>query len=220
MNNKEILNEENYQKSKKSITKLAIIILIGGLLIGGGLIVTGIIKSANVKEPIKEEINKEEIQSQIDDIEDELVPLKAQKNSEFKANGFSEEYYRLDTEISRKERKIAELREEIWNAENSYGSFNKDFEKAKYVPLYMFGAFIIVSTLMIAGYIYMLAKRREIFAFTAQQVMPVASEGMEKIAPTIGKVGKEITKEMAPAYGEMAKEISKGIKEGLKDKEK
>lgn len=218
--NKEFLNEENYQKGKKSITKFAIIILVCGLLLGGGLIVTGIVKSANVKEPVKEEINKEEIQSKIDALEDELVPLKAQKNKEFKENQFSEEYYRLDTEISRKEREISKLREEIWDAENSHSTFNKDYERAKYVPLYMLGAFIIISTLMISGYIYMFAKRREIFAFTAQQVMPVAQEGMEKMAPTVGKVGKDIAKEMAPAYGEVAKEISKGIKEGLKDKEK
>ena len=68
----------------------------------------------------------------------------------------------------------------------------------------------------------MMAKRREMLAFGLQQVMPVAQEGIEKIAPTMTKVGKEMVKGMAPAYGEMAKEISKGIKEGLngKDEEK
>ena len=40
---------------------------------------------------------------------------------------------------------------------------------------------------------------------------------IEKMAPTIGKVGGEIAKNMAPVYGEIAKEISKGIKEGLKE---
>ena len=47
--------------------------------------------------------------------------------------------------------------------------------------------------------------------------MPVAQEGIEKMAPTIGKAGASIAKEMAPVYGEAAKEIAKGIKEGLKE---
>ena len=81
----------------------------------------------------------------------------------------------------------------------------------------MIGGFIIIAACMIAGSIYMTTKQREILAFHTQQVMPVAQEGMEKMAPTIGKTGASIAKEMAPAYGEIAKEISKGIKEGLKN---
>ena len=69
----------------------------------------------------------------------------------------------------------------------------------------MFGGFIIVASCMIAGSIYTFAKRREILAFSAQQVMPVAQEGIDKMAPTMGSVAKEITK---------------GIKDGLKDEEK
>ena len=46
---------------------------------------------------------------------------------------------------------------------------------------------------------------REINAFYAQQQMPIAKEGIEK---------------MAPSAGVAAKEIAKGIKEGLKDEEK
>ena len=81
----------------------------------------------------------------------------------------------------------------------------------------MFGGFVIISSLMISAFIYTIAKRREILAFATQQTMPIAKEGMEKMAPTIGKVGKTIVKDMAPAYGEIAKEISKGIKDGLKE---
>ena len=50
--------------------------------------------------------------------------------------------------------------------------------------------------------------------------MPVVKEGLEEMAPTIGKAGAAIGKEMAPVYGQAAKEIAKGIKEGLKDKDK
>ena len=42
--------------------------------------------------------------------------------------------------------------------------------------------------------------KREIVAFQAQQVMPVAKEGIEQMSPTIGKA---------------AGDIAKGIKEGL-----
>jgi hypothetical protein len=63
----------------------------------------------------------------------------------------------------------------------------------------------------------MFVKRREITAFTTQQVMPVAQEGMEKMAPSVAKVGKAMAEEMAPTYGKIAKEIAKGVKDGMKD---
>lgn len=56
---------------------------------------------------------------------------------------------------------------------------------------------------------FVIGNRREITAYGVQQIMPVAQEGIEKMAPTIGKAGEEI-----------AKGISKGIKEGMKDEEK
>lgn len=58
------------------------------------------------------------------------------------------------------------------------------------------------------------AHRREIMAYTTQQVMPVAQEGVEKISPTV-----------ANAAGNIAKSVSKGIYEGrnearVEDKDK
>ena len=69
----------------------------------------------------------------------------------------------------------------------------------------MFGAFIMISSCMISGAIFIFGKRRKITVFTAQQVMPVAQEGIKKMAPTIGN-----------AEGELAK----GIKKGLNDADK
>ena len=69
----------------------------------------------------------------------------------------------------------------------------------------MFGGFICVATLMISISIIAYAKRRHILAFEAQQVMPVAQEGIEKISPTI-----------ANAAGSIAKSISQGIAKGKK----
>lgn len=81
-----------------------------------------------------------------------------------------------------------------------------------------FGAFAIGGFLLPPGFLltfiglivrFLIGNRREIMSYTTQQVMPVAQEGIEKMAPTIGK-----------ASGEIAKGIAKGIKEGLKDEEK
>ncbi len=271
MEKKKFLNEEDYQRNKKKITKIAIIILIAGILIGGSLIVTGLIKqnetnsqySEDSKADLQKQIDDErqnlltkkeeleqgiqesvnDIQTQIDNLETELAALKAEQNNEFRANGFSEKYYtlennidKIDSEIDELEAKITEEKNKtnvidnvlsdtlnycafnkaqnneytskycsLKNQLNNLNDFNKSFTSSKYIPFYIFGAFIIIASAMIAGSIYMFAKRREIFAFTTQQVMPVAKEGIE---------------EMAPAIGNVAKEISKGIKEGTKDDKK
>ena len=57
----------------------------------------------------------------------------------------------------------------------------------------------------IGGMILLMAYRREITAFTAQQVIPVAKEGINEMAPTIGNA---------------AEEIAKGIKKGLNEADK
>ena len=203
---KEFLTEENYERGKKKVVTIALIVLVLGLLIGGSLIATGIIKSSQVETTSSTARSKETIQSEIDSLNSELATLKAKKNQEFKDNGFSEEYYRLDNEIQTKQSKVSDLETEIWKAESGFNSTKDSISKAKYVPFYMFGAFIIIASCMISGSIYMFAKRREITAFTAQQVMPVAQEGIEKMAPTVGN-----------AAGSIAQGITKGIKEGMKD---
>ena len=81
---------------------------------------------------------------------------------------------------------------------------NSSFAKTSFL---MFGGFIIIAASMFCGVLYLsIIKRREIMAYTVQQVMPVAKEGIDKISPTIAK-----------ATGNIAKEVTKGIKEGLKD---
>ena len=62
----------------------------------------------------------------------------------------------------------------------------------------------------------MFAKRREITAFTAQQVMPVTQEYIEKMTP----IAQETIEKMAPSVGKVAKEIAKNIKEGINDEKK
>lgn len=66
-----------------------------------------------------------------------------------------------------------------------------------------FGLFAVGAFLMPPGFLltavgvilrFFIGNRREITAYTAQQVMPVAQEGIEKMAPTFGTVAKEISK--------------------------
>lgn len=222
MENNKYLNEENYQRSKKKVVSIAIIILVLGILIGGGLIGFGISKSSSIKAPSTQDIakEKESIQSKKDELNNELATLKAKQNQEFKANGISEDYYRLSNEISKKQNEVNKLDTQIWKLEHEDSEFDVEFEKSKYIPFYMIGGFIIISSFMISLSVYTFAKRREILAFSAQQVMPVAKEGIDEIAPTIGKAGASIAKEMAPVYGNIAKEIGKGIKEGINEADK
>lgn len=231
---KEFLTEENYERGNKKIRKIALIVLIIGLLIGGSLIATGIIKSSHREETISSNTrSKEEIQAEINSLNSELVTLRTKQSQEFTSNGFSEEYHRLENEIKTKESRIFTLNDELMKT--GFGSANDSFSKAKYTPFYMFGGVIIFASCMFSGIIYLSTKQRELMAYQVQKVMPIAQEGLEKMAPTIGKAGASIAKEiapeigkaganvakeMAPVYGDIAKEISKGVKEGLKDEEK
>ena len=130
-----------------------------------------------------------------------------------KNNNYTSSYCSLKNELKAK-------KGEIYLLDSKYTDFNKKFDSQNYAPFYMIGGFILIASIMISGSIYMMTKRREIAAFSVQQMMPIAQEGIEKIAPSVGKAGASIAKEMAPTYGQIAKEISKGIKEGLKGEEK
>lgn len=190
MSETQYLNEEKYQANRKRIKIFAILVLIIGLLIGGGLIATGIIKNNQVKLS-EEEI--EQVQKEIDNYNIQLSTLKYQEHQELSNNGFSENYYNLDNQINKIKNKINLLEEKL------------DPDTSYLIVFYMLGGFAILATVMEFGFIYVVANGREINSFYSQQQIPVAKEGIEK---------------MAPAVGNAAEEIARGIKEGLKDEEK
>lgn len=77
--------------------------------------------------------------------------------------------------------------------------------------LFAIGGFMNVfgfAITVVGGMILFIAHRREIAAFTTQQVMPLAQEGIDKMTPTV-----------SDAAGSVAKSISKGIAEGKKESE-
>lgn len=191
MSERKYLNEENYQKSEKKIKLIALFILIIGLFIGGFLIYMGITKPqsdkieklrATLEEKRKELVNNgivyEEMSKYTDgEVYDLYVITKALDPS------FA--YCEFD------EFKNNSITKEYCTAKNSVSDFS--------ISVKIIGG---VATCMISFSIYMVAKRRNIFAFQAQQVIPVVKEGIEEMAPTIGNA---------------AGEIAKGIKKGLKD---
>ena len=211
-----ILSEKKYQKTKRKISFIAILVFLIGVSIGGFLIGTGIKKQNEINNTQANRRTEASIQAEIDELKDNLAVLRAKQNQEFRNNGLSEEYYKQGNEIDKMQKKVSELDSEIWKTKNGYGTAGNI---QKYLPFYIFGGVIIFTTLMISGQIYLISKGREIMAYTAQQSIPVAQEGIEKMAPTMRKVGKETMEEMAPVFGEVAKEIAKGIKEG-KEEEK
>lgn len=198
MEQKKYLNEEKYQKAEKSITLVAILVLVVGLCIGGFLIYKGIAKpgTSKVRElQVQLEVKKSELES------------KGVKYNEFAKYSDGEVYElkiitkALDPSFPNcefDEYKNNSITKEYCAAKNSTGDFASTSST-------MFGAFICIATCMISGFIFMVAKRRHILAFQIQQVIPVAKEGIDEMAPTIGNA---------------AGEIAKGIKKGLSDNEK
>ena len=292
MDNKKYLTEENYEKGKKKIKNIALIILIVGILFGGSLIVTGLVKQEknnsqyleenknNKQEQLEKEKQKQQLKQEYDvekqnlltskanlenkikPVEDEIKKLKREKKDVFMNGGYNDKYYEIEDKIEELNKsiendknslvviedvldesfedcdfpkaknnnytskycslknQISKKSTEISILEREYSDFNKKIDSFDSIPFYMFGGFIILASCIISLSVYMISKRREIAAFSVQQMMPIAQEGIETIAPTVAKTGKEVIKEMAPAYGEVAKEISKGIKDGMKDEEK
>lgn len=248
MENKKYLTEENYERGKKKIKTIALIILVVGLLIGGSLIAIGLMKQSKVNSQYSEE-NKATISQQLETEKQNLISKKAELETKIEPvenqikqlerepfTSFDTAYYERQDKIEDLEKSIATDKKSISVIDkalddsfsnctfdeaknNTYTSkycslklqldnftdFNKHLDSYDSIPFYMFGAFVIIATCMIAGLIYILSKRREIAAFTTQQVMPVAKEGIDEMAPTIGN-----------AVGE----IAKGVKKGLNDADK
>lgn len=137
-------------------------------------------------------------QAQIVAIESEMASLSAQENVEFKANGLSAEYYAIERQYDQKWDEKTELEGKSFRAKT----------KSSNAHIFLFlgaGAVFLIS---VSGSIslYVIAYRRNLLAFGVQQVMPIAQEGMETMAPTIGKTLEEASKG-----------ITKGIRKGIKE---
>ena len=207
---KEYLTEKNYNKGKKIIMLIALLVLVVGLTIGGLLIYKGINEKQKIdnttneqaekdKQRLKEiEIEKEELNKKISDKKYECDSIKMETDSWFEKSN------KCDNEVLSLEEQVDELESEEFDLEKTDYEFDKKFNSVGSTRYFMFGVFIIIATLIISLSIFMFAKRREIMAFGMQQTMPLAQEGIEKMAPTVGN-----------AAGTIAKDVAAGIKEGI-----
>ena len=199
MNERKYLNEENYQRTEKKLAIVSVIILIIGLCIGGFLIYKGFQKP--------EGSNLDELKAQLET-----------KRKELEAKGITYSEFARYTDGEKYDLKIVTnaLDPSFNNCafdEYKENSLTKDYcaaknttkQKLTNIGLIIWGLFICISTCMASGMIFLLSKRRKILAFQVQQVMPVAKEGIEEMAPTFGKAANEITK---------------GIKKGLDESKK
>ena len=75
MERKEYLTEENYEKGKKKLKTIALIILVIGLLIGGSLIASGLIKQSKVNSKYSEE-SKLSVSQQLETEKQNLINKK------------------------------------------------------------------------------------------------------------------------------------------------
>lgn len=146
MDNKELLNEETYQKNNQKVKKVGKILLIVGaivLALGAVFLILGFAKFGNTAT---ESISMREF--------------------------------------------------------NMEATTSKAFGSIGLVAVGGFLNFIGWGLAIAGGIMMIISHRREIKAYTTQQVMPIAQEGINKMAPTVGNA---------------AKEIAKGIKEGINE---
>lgn len=84
--------------------------------------------------------------------------------------------------------------------DDNTNDFNKSFDSSKCIPFYMFGAFIIVASCMISFSVYSFSKRREMMAFTTQQMNPIVKEQIESMGTSVGRAMANAAKEINPEY--------------------
>ena len=183
-------------------------------------------ESENLRTESEVQADINTIKPKISSLNAEIVSLEMDLWKIQNEEGLSENYYskqaikeaketellNLQTELEKYEKELnnikiddSKISSQLEQFEGIFNFATDKISKARYMPYYFIGGFVIVASIMIAGVIYIFAKRREITAYTTQQVMPVVKEGIDDITPTV-----------ANAVGEVAKEIKEGINEAEK----
>ena len=211
---KEYLTEKNYEKGKKTIMVLAVLILIVGLSIGGLLIYKGVNEKQNVnnttnEQEVKDKARLAEIEKEKEELNQKISAKQYECDSiAIGSDNWFEENKKCNREVLSLESQLNELDSEEFKLENNDYDFDKKINSSDSNKYFMIGGFIIIVTFMVSGVLFMIAKKREITAFGMQQTMPLAQEGIEKMAPTIGN-----------AAGTIARDVAAGIKEGTDSNE-
>lgn len=185
-NNKprEYLNEKKYKKNRKTLNIIAICIILGGIILGLLFIVSGSKSTEKNSKDNEQQINN--LDKQINELENKEKELdKLQKD--YFSNLDYDKYREAIFEISEIKKEITSLESEKMqlSAQDARQSVTSNFKVQG----------IILISVPIALIILVIANRRTITAYTVQSTMPIAKEGMEELAPSVGKVAKEVAKE-------------------------
>lgn len=215
MDNNKFLNEKKYQNTKTIFIILAILILIIGFVVGGLIIKKGLNKKNDIYSKYTEENKQAQIvslnvqikiaKSSLESKKAELIAQGLQPSSNYEDNE-SYNLYIINNVLnpsfnrcSFDEYKNNELTSQYCNlikrledTEKLDIKYKRKSESFSCIPYYMVGTSIILFSIIISISLFLIAKRREIIAFQAQQAMPVVKEGIEEISPALGKAAKDV----------------------------
>lgn len=215
MDNNKFLNEKKYQNTKTIFIILAILILIIGFVVGGLIIKKGLDKKNDIYSKYTEENKQAQIvslnvqikiaKSSLESKKAELIAQGLQPSSNYEDNE-SYNLYIINNVLnpsfnrcSFDEYKNNELTSQYCNlikqledTEKLDIKYKRKSESFSCILYYMVGTSIILFSIIISISLFLIAKRREIIAFQAQQAMPVVKEGIEEISPALGKAAKDV----------------------------
>lgn len=217
MENNKYLSEEKYQRTSKKLRKIALTILIVGISISAILVGRGLYQRSIIPKQIETE--KEKLEVKLVELENKVQPIldEVKKLERVAFTGFDEEYYQrkdkiveLNNSIRKEQQQIVDIKSYLENGScfddevtNTVCSLEDKLNRNAlfYIPAIPVTMFSLMLSLML----FVTSKRREIAAFGAQQMMPIAKEGIDEMTPTVGNA---------------AKEIAKSIKQGINDTDK
>lgn len=174
-----IINEKLYQKGKKFILSLALIVFVLGIALMGVLLGIGVSKLKSVNG------------GRIDNIQTEINQISNEKRNEFQENGFSERYDELSSQLLEK------------NDELSDAMTTKIVAIALIVTGVGVGMFFIASSVSLLFQ----AHKRELIAYKIAEAKPIIDETFDDVInPNLGKITKTISKGIAQGKAEQDKE--------------
>jgi len=214
--NRDYLDEQRYIRTKNKIKTTGTLIIVIGLLIGGLLVYKGysnltefnnLFTEENKQKKITElEAEKAELEQQIQPVLDKIKALQREwrETNPFENKqrmyDIEDEIEVLEKQIKPSQDRIREIDNEIHYTKNSDVEFQRWIHSDKYIPFFAVGGFIAIASLMVGGAILSSAHQREIMAYNAQAIMPVAQQGMDALYPDlvrrVGQMQRDIGQEL------------------------
>ncbi len=242
-NKKKIFNEGKYQKNRKVMNYVGMAVVVLSIVVGGSVMYFG---NRLVRKEIFTKQNNSSIQKNVEkkviledgslvavphtqeEYQEALARVDAQyPNHDIRQDGYNSEEnmarFSDRNELERAYRDYIESQQEGEN-KNMFGEFDGVPGTIAKVFLTIFSIFpgfiIMVIGVIIGSKILVMANGRGIAGFFTQTYTPVVTETIEEIAPTVGKIKKDMIDTISPSIGKATEEIARGIKKGLADQDK